>query len=224
MSSSPGFCQSTRSPRRVGVVVDGSAHSVAETRRPWRKRHHRSSSFQKQNLAVNVAHAIQSLTDLDNHATVMSIDGISAFDLISRAAMLDGLSNVRGGVSVLPFVRQFHTEPSQYFWTDDYGVIHSIHQGGSPCCSLQDNMGLENRSRTLCKTMNTFSLTLTICVSSVFPNVSPPSSRSSLRRWRSTRGPRSIWAKRKCGTGEVIIHQDATFYTVAERADPNARV
>ena len=38
-----------------------------------------------------VAHAIQSLTDLDSRATVLSIDGIGAFDMISRVAMLDGL-------------------------------------------------------------------------------------------------------------------------------------
>ena len=35
-----------------------------------------------------VAHAIQSLTDLDSRATVLSIDGINAFDLISRAAII----------------------------------------------------------------------------------------------------------------------------------------
>ena len=41
---------------------------------------------------VYCAHAIQSLTDMDTRATVLSIDGISAFDLISRAAMLDGMA------------------------------------------------------------------------------------------------------------------------------------
>ena len=76
-----------------------------------------------------VAHAIQSLTDLDSRATVMSIDGISAFDMISRAAMLDGLHQVRGGDKALPFVLQFYSEPSQYFWTDDCGDTHVIHQG-----------------------------------------------------------------------------------------------
>ena len=70
-----------------------------------------------------VAHAIQALTDLDSRATVLSIDGISAFDLISRAAMLDGLS------TVLPFALQFYSEASQYIWTDDFGVNHVIHQG-----------------------------------------------------------------------------------------------
>ena len=43
------------------------------------------------------------------------------------------------------------------------------------------------------------------------PNVSPPSSKKSLRRWKSTRGSNSIWAKCKSGTGEVIVRQDAAF-------------
>ena len=76
-----------------------------------------------------MAHAIQALTDLDSRATVLSIDGISAFDLISRAAMLDGLSSMEGGESVLPFALQFYSEPSQCIWTDDCGVNHVIHQG-----------------------------------------------------------------------------------------------
>ena len=76
-----------------------------------------------------VAHAIQSLTDLNSQATVLTIDGISAYDSISRAAMLDGLSNVNGGDAVLPFVLQFHAQPSEYHWMDDYGRNHVIHQG-----------------------------------------------------------------------------------------------
>ena len=39
-----------------------------------------------------VAHAIQGMTDLDPRATVLSVDGIGAFDLMSRAAMLEGLN------------------------------------------------------------------------------------------------------------------------------------
>ena len=38
-----------------------------------------------------VAHVIQGLSELNPDSTVMSIDGISACDQISRAAMLDGL-------------------------------------------------------------------------------------------------------------------------------------
>ena len=49
-----------------------------------------------------VAHALQGLTDLDPEATVLSIDGISAYDLISRRAMLTALANVDRGEQVLP--------------------------------------------------------------------------------------------------------------------------
>ena len=45
---------------------------------------------------------------MDSRATVLSI-GISAFDLISRAAMMDGMAQIRGGEAVLPFVLQFYS-------------------------------------------------------------------------------------------------------------------
>ena len=38
-----------------------------------------------------VAHALQALTDADPRATILSVDGISAYDSISRVAMLRGL-------------------------------------------------------------------------------------------------------------------------------------
>ena len=38
-----------------------------------------------------VAHILQTLTDLDPEATVMSIDGVGAYDLISRNATFEGL-------------------------------------------------------------------------------------------------------------------------------------
>ena len=76
-----------------------------------------------------IAHAFQALTDLDERATVLSIDGIGAFDLISRGAMLDGLRSVPGGNAALPFVLQFHGSPSSYLWDDDEGEMHEIKQG-----------------------------------------------------------------------------------------------
>ena len=76
-----------------------------------------------------VAHAIKSLTDLNSQATVLTIDGISAYDSISRASMLNGLSNVNGGYAVLPFVLKFYTQPSEYHWMDDCGRNNVIHQG-----------------------------------------------------------------------------------------------
>ena len=69
-----------------------------------------------------VAHILQTSTDLDPEATVMSIDG--AYDLISRNAMLEG----QGGDQILPFVRCFYGSPSTYLW-DEMGVTQHIPQG-----------------------------------------------------------------------------------------------
>ena len=44
-----------------------------------------------------IAHALQGLTEMDPRATVTSIDGVSAFDLISRGALMKGLLQVEGG-------------------------------------------------------------------------------------------------------------------------------
>ena len=38
-----------------------------------------------------IAHILQTLTELDGNATIVSIDGVGAYDLISRNAMLRGL-------------------------------------------------------------------------------------------------------------------------------------
>ena len=76
-----------------------------------------------------IAHALQVLTDLNPRTTIVSIDGVSAFDLISRGAMLTGLRSVPGGDSALPFVVQFYGNPSSYLWEDDVGDVHEILQG-----------------------------------------------------------------------------------------------
>ena len=83
-----------------------------------------------------IAHALQALTDLDPRTTVLSVDGVGTFDLISRCWM-EGLRSIPGGDSVLPFVLQFCGNPSSYLWADDSGDTHEIHQGEGVClCSL----------------------------------------------------------------------------------------
>ena len=69
-----------------------------------------------------IAHVAQALTDMDASATLLSVDGIGAFDFVSRGAMMRGLMEVEGGGSVLLFVRQFYGTPSTYRWDDDEGV------------------------------------------------------------------------------------------------------
>ena len=72
-----------------------------------------------------IAHVLQTLTDTTPNATVLSIDGIGAFDLVSREAMFRGLLSVEGG-TVLPFVRQFYGTPSTSLWQDDEGAVHDV--------------------------------------------------------------------------------------------------
>ena len=43
-----------------------------------------------------IAHVVQTLTGIDEEATVVSIDGVGAFDLISRNAMLQALLEIDG--------------------------------------------------------------------------------------------------------------------------------
>ena len=75
-----------------------------------------------------IAHAFQAFTDLDDRTTVLSIDGIGAFDLISREAMLNGLRSMDGGNGALLFVLQFYGNPSSYLWDHDDGTTHEILQ------------------------------------------------------------------------------------------------
>ena len=93
-----------------------------------------------------IAHALQAITDLDDRATVLSIDGIGAFDLISRGAMLDGLRSVAGGDSALPFDLQFYGNPSSYLWENDRETHETMQgEGGEqgvplmPCSTVWGN-------------------------------------------------------------------------------------
>ena len=49
-------------------------------------------AFTTKSDAECIAHALQTLTDLDDRATVRSIDGTGVFDLVSRGAVLEGFA------------------------------------------------------------------------------------------------------------------------------------
>ena len=76
-----------------------------------------------------VAHILQVLSDADPDATVVSVDGIGAFDLISRNAMMQCVRRMDEGEQILPFIRAFCGQPSTYLWEDDVGEVHIIPQG-----------------------------------------------------------------------------------------------
>ena len=70
-----------------------------------------------------VAHILQVLTDADPNATIVSVDGIGAFDLISRNAMMKGVRHLVDGEQIL------YGQPSTYLWEDDVGEVHTVPQG-----------------------------------------------------------------------------------------------
>ena len=73
-----------------------------------------------------VSHMVQMLTQLNPRQTVVSVDGVSAFDLVSQNAVLQGLGNMIDGAQVLPFVRLFHSDPSTHVWEDEFGEPQMI--------------------------------------------------------------------------------------------------
>ncbi len=67
----------------------------------------------------SVAHALQACTALQDDTTILSIDGISAFDSISRSAMLEGLNSLPEARASLKYVRFFYGRESENLWNDD---------------------------------------------------------------------------------------------------------
>lgn len=75
-----------------------------------------------------IVHAITAATEIQGDLTVLSVDGVGAYDTISRNSMLRGLHTVPSANQCLPFVRQFYTQPSHYVWHDDANQPHIITQ------------------------------------------------------------------------------------------------
>ena len=67
-------------------------------------------------------------TETQADLTVLSVDGVGAYDTISRNSMLRGHHTVPSANQCLPFVRQFYTQPSHYVWHDDANQAHIITQ------------------------------------------------------------------------------------------------
>ena len=93
-----------------------------------------------------VAHVVQALTSLDPSANILSIDGVGAYDSISRRAMFRGLMDMVDGKKLVPFVRLFYDSPSTYIWEDEVGDVRHVLQGeggeqGNPLMPLLFSLG-----------------------------------------------------------------------------------
>ena len=74
----------------------------------------------------SLAAMLRAATELDPEATVVSLDGRSAYDSVSRAAMLGKFKQV--APQILPFVGSLYARVSTYLWWDDAGHCHEIQQ------------------------------------------------------------------------------------------------
>ena len=86
-----------------------------------------------------VGHAIRALTDANPLTTILSIDGIGAYDHVYRSGFLQKLLNVPSLQGLLPFVRATYADPTSYAWEDEAGEVHHIVQaeGGEQGDPLQ---------------------------------------------------------------------------------------
>ena len=75
-----------------------------------------------------VSHALQAMCELDENATVTSIDGVSAYDTFSRRACCWGWNEF---LEAEPHhhLCDCSVPNRQYIWEDDDGVVHTIRQG-----------------------------------------------------------------------------------------------
>ena len=96
-----------------------------------------------------VGHAVRAATNMDPEMTVLSIDGVGAYDRVYRSAMLSKLLEVPALRPLLPFVRTVYARPSTYLWTDDQGERHEIRQSeggkqGDPLMPLLFFLAIHN--------------------------------------------------------------------------------
>ena len=71
---------------------------------------------------------LRAATDLDTNATILSVDGMGAYDHVPSAAMLGRLATMPRVRRISPTVRLNYADPSGYSWWDDKGQKRTIVQ------------------------------------------------------------------------------------------------
>ena len=73
-------------------------------------------------------HAVRAAVEADPRTTVLSIDGVGAYDHISSASMLTALRDHASLASLLPFSMLFYGQASRYSFYDGEGRRHEVLQ------------------------------------------------------------------------------------------------
>ena len=85
-----------------------------------------------------VAHALQVLTELDHQATIVSIDGVGAYDSISRKAMLEALFEVPGHLSASLLQAQGDAMKPLLFALGQHAALEAVQIRVNDCLHLDD--------------------------------------------------------------------------------------
>ena len=85
-----------------------------------------------------LAHVLKVLSENDEEVVVLSLDGIGAFDHVTRASFMRKLESVPELQELLPLTTALYGSASRFIWTDDAGIAHTIIQaeGGEQGCPL----------------------------------------------------------------------------------------
>ena len=89
-----------------------------------------------------LVHLARALLEADPEQTILCIDGVGAFDHVSRARMFERLAATPALRHLLPFVRLWYASPSEAVWMDDDGVAHLVSstEGGEQGDALMPGM------------------------------------------------------------------------------------
>ena len=95
-----------------------------------------------------VGHLLRAATDANPNATILTVDGIGAYDHVLRSAMLVRLAAMPSARSLLPFVRMSYAQQSCYQWFDDFGEAREVTQAdggelGDPLMPLLFAIGIQ---------------------------------------------------------------------------------
>ena len=73
-----------------------------------------------------LVHLARALLEADPEQTVLCIDGVGAFDHVSRGRMFERLHATESLRPLLPFVRTWYAAASEGIWTDEDGIAHTV--------------------------------------------------------------------------------------------------
>ena len=79
--------------------------------------------------AEALVRVVRAATESDAQTTILSVDGVGAYDHISRQSMLSALASRPDLAGVLPFASMFYGSPSTYLFYDERGIAHEVRQG-----------------------------------------------------------------------------------------------